>query len=154
MDQDKEVLFIQIGSTKGTTFKINVGGLVFSFLFDTGAQFNCIKYDMVATLGLLSQISDNNISIRKENGQDMSVRGSVMVNFKIGPSSFSDKFVVCQGLTRPIILGEEFLSQHCFTLGWTDENRRFTEYQNKVIAVASQIVIDDCIIESYPVKIQ
>ena len=39
MDQDsKEVLFIQKGSTKGTTFKIDVGGLVFSSLFDTGTQ--------------------------------------------------------------------------------------------------------------------
>ena len=111
MDQkNKEVLFIQTGSTKGTTFKINVGGLVFSSLFDTGAQVSYIKYDTVATLGLLSQISDNNISIRKENGQDMGVRGSVMVNFKIGPSSFSHKFVVCEGLTRPFIIGKEFLS--------------------------------------------
>ena len=110
MDQDKEVLFIQTGSTKGTTFKINVGGLVFSSLFDTGAQVSCIKYDTVAALGLLSQISDNNISIRMANGQDMGIRGSVMVNFKIGPSRFSHKFVVCEGLTRPFILGEEFLS--------------------------------------------
>ena len=152
MDQDKEVLFIQTGSTKGTTFKINVGGLVFSSLFDTGAQVSCIKYDTVATLGLLSQISDNNISIRMANGQDMGIRGSVMVNFKIGPSSFSHKFVVCEGLTRPFILGEEFLSQHCFTLGWTDENRRFAEYKNKVIAVASQTVMDDQIIVSRPGK--
>ena len=35
---NKEVLFIQTGSTKGTMFKINVDGLVFSSLFDTGAQ--------------------------------------------------------------------------------------------------------------------
>ena len=124
VDQDKEVLFIQTGSIKGNTFKINVGGLVFSSLFDTGTQVSCIKYDMVATLGLLSQISDNNICIRTANGQDMGIRGSVMINFKIGQSRFSHKFVVCEGLTRPFIIGEEFLSQHCFTLGWADENRR------------------------------
>ena len=106
----------------------------------------------MATLGLLSQISDNNISIRTANGQDMGVRGSVMVNFKIGPSSFSHKFVVCEGLTRPFIIGEEFLSWHCFTLGWTDENRRFAKYKNKVIAVASQTVMDDRIIVSCPGK--
>ena len=93
-DKDnKEVLFIQTGSTKGTTFKINVGGLVFSSLFDTGAQVSCIKYDTVAVLGLLGQISDNNINVRTANGQDMGVKGSVMVNFKIGPSSFAHKFL-------------------------------------------------------------
>ena len=154
MDQDKEALFIQTVSTKGTTFKINVGGLVFSSLFDTGAQVSCIKYDMVATLGLLIQISDNNISITTANGQEMGVRGSVMVNFKIEPSSFSHKFVVCEGLTRPFIVSEEFLSLHCFTLRWTNKNRRFAKYKNKVIAVDSQTVMDDRIIVFHPVKFQ
>ena len=107
---EKEVLLIQTGSTKGTTFKINVDGLVFSSLFDMGAQVSCIKYDTLATLGLLGQISDNNVNVRTANGQDMGVKGSVMVNFKIGPSSFAHKFIVCEGLTRPFILGKEFLS--------------------------------------------
>ena len=56
---------------------------------------------MVAELGLLGQISDNNVNVRTANGQDMGVKVSVMVNFKIGPSSFAHKFVVCEGLTRP-----------------------------------------------------
>ena len=69
MEQDnKEVLFIQKGSTKGTTFKINVDSLVVSSLFDTGTQVSCFKYDTVAALSLLSQISDNNINVRMANG--------------------------------------------------------------------------------------
>ena len=72
MEQNnKEVLFIQTGTTKGTTFKINVDGLVFSSLFDTGAQVSCIKYDTVTMLDLLGQVSDNNINVRTANGQDM-----------------------------------------------------------------------------------
>ena len=118
-----------------------------------GAQVSCIKYDTVATLDLLDQISDNNINVRTANGQDMGIKGSIMVNFKIGPSSFTHKFVVCEGLTRPFILGEEFLSHHCFTLGWTNDNKRFAKYRDKVIAVALQAVIDDRIMVSYPVKI-
>ena len=35
--------------------KINVDGLVFSSLFDMGAQVSCIKYDTVATLGLATK---------------------------------------------------------------------------------------------------
>ena len=56
---EKEVLFIQTGNTKGTTFKIKVNNHVFSSLFDTGAQVSCIKYDTVAALGLLHQISES-----------------------------------------------------------------------------------------------
>ena len=127
--------------------------MVFSSLFDTGAQVSCIRYDTVAALGLLGQISDNKINVRTANGQDMDVKGSVVVNFKIEPSSFTYKFVVWEGLTRPFILGKEFLSHHCFTLGWTDNNKRSIEYRNKVIAVASQAVIDGRIMVSCPIKI-
>ena len=63
------------------------------------------------------------------------------------------KFIVCKGLTRPFILGMEFLSYHCFSLGLTDDNKRFAQYRNKVIAVASQAVMDDRIMVSCPVKI-
>ena len=103
--------------------------MVFFSLFDTGAQVSCINYETVATLGLLGQVSDNSINVRTANGQDMGMKCSVTVNFKIGPSSFTHKFVVCEGLMRPFILGEEFLSHHCFTLGWTYDNKRFTEYK-------------------------
>ena len=42
-DKDNRgVLFIQTGSTKGATFKINVSGLVFSSPFDTDIQVSCI----------------------------------------------------------------------------------------------------------------
>ena len=108
-----------MGIIKGTTFQINVSSMVFASLFDTGAQVSCIKYDTGAALGLLGQISDNNINVRTANGQDMGIKGSVMVNFKIGPSSFIHKFIVGGGLTRPFIPGEEFLSHHCFMFGWT-----------------------------------
>ena len=99
------------------------------------------------------KFSDNYINVRTANGQDMGIKGSVMVNFKIEPSSFMHKFIVHEGLMRPFILGKEFLSHHCFTLGWTDDNKRFTKYRNKIIAVASQAVMDDRIMVSHPVKI-
>ena len=94
-----EVLFIQSGNTKGTTFKINVNDHVFSSLFDTGALVSCIKYDTVAVLGLLHQITESSTCIRTANGQDVGIKGSVVVNFKIGPCSFTHKFIVYNGIT-------------------------------------------------------
>ena len=121
-EKEKEVYFIQTGNTKGTTFKIKVNDYVFSSLFDTGTQVSCIKHDTVAALGLLHQISESNTCIRNANGQDVGVKGSIMINFKIGSCSFTHKFVVCSGITRPFILGEEFLSHHCFKLRWMDDS--------------------------------
>ena len=60
---------------------------------------------------------------------------------------------MCKGITRSFILGEDFLSHHCFKLGWTDDNKRFTEYKGNVIAIASQAVMDDRIMVSRPVQI-
>ena len=134
-------------------FKIKVNEHVFSSLFDTGAQVSCIKYNTAAALGLLHQISESSTCIRTANGQDVGVKGSVMLNFKIGPCSFTHKFMVCEGLTRPFILGKEFLSHHYFKLGWTDNNKRFAEYKSDIIAVASQAVMDDRIMVSRPVRI-
>ena len=145
-DQSKEV---SEDTVKKEVFVINA----FSSLFDTGAQVSCIKYDTVLELDLLHQISDSSTCIRTTNGQDVGVKGSIMVSFQIGSCSFTHRFIICKGITRPFILGEDFLSHHCFKLGWTDDNKRFAEYKGKVIAIASQAVMDDRIMVSRPVRI-
>ena len=144
---------INTGKTKGTTFKIKIKDLAFSSLFDTGAQVSCIKYDTVSELDLLHQILECSTCIRTANGQDVGVKGSILVSFQIGPCSFTHRFIVCKGITRPFILGEDFLSHHCFKLGWTDDNKRFAEYKGKVIVIASQAVMDDRTMVSHPVHI-
>ena len=144
---------INTGKLKGTTFKIKVKDHAFSSLFDTGAQVSCIKYDTVSELDLLHQILESSTCIRTANGQDVGVKGSIVVSFQIGSCSFTHRFIMCKGITRPVILGEDFLSHHCFKLGWTDDNKRFAEYRGKVIAIASQAVMDDRIMISHPVCI-
>ena len=104
-------------------------------------------------MGLLHQISDSSTCIRTANGQDIGVRGSIVVNFKIGTCRLTHKFIVCKGIIRPFILGKEFLSHYCFKLGWTDDNKRFMEYKDEVIAVASQAVMDDRIMVSHVLQI-
>ena len=71
----------------------------------------------LAEIGLLHQISDSSTCIKTANGQDVGVKGLVMASFQIGPCSFTHKFIVCKGITRPFILGKDFLSRHCFKLG-------------------------------------
>ena len=109
---EKEVFVINTGKTKGTTFKIKVKDIAFSSLFNTGAQVSCIKYDTVSEMELLHQIADSSTCIRTANGQDVGVKGSVLVSFQIGPCSFTHKFIVSKGITRPFILGKDFLSRH------------------------------------------
>ena len=143
---------INTGKTKGTTFKIKVKDLAFSSLFDTGAQVSCIKYDTVSEMELLHQISEKQYMYKNCEWPRCGSK-RIVVSFQIGPCSFTHRFIVCKGITRPFILGEDFLSHHCFKLGWMDYNKRFAEYKGKVIAIASQAVMDDRIMVSHPVHI-
>ena len=54
----------------------------------------------------------------------MGILGHVMVTFKLGKQSFTHKFFVCRFLTRPFILGEDYLSKNCNVhgVGWKQES--------------------------------
>ena len=75
-------------------------------------------------LGLLHNVSDTNTQVNTVSGQDMGVIGHVMVTFKLGKQSFTHKFLVCRFLTRPFILGEDYLSKklHVHGMGWKKES--------------------------------
>ena len=68
----------------------------------------------------------------------------MLANFKIGKKySFTHRFVVCERLTRPFILGQDFLSKHYMTLGWAPEKKRQLGYRGDTIMVASQSVTNE-----------
>ena len=78
-----------------------------------------MNMDTVAALGLMGQMSESSVSVNTASGQNMGIAGDVYVSFKIGRKySFTHRFVVCKHLSRPFILGEDFLSKHHMTLGW------------------------------------
>ena len=113
------VYTIATGKKWETTFKIDTGDYVFSCLFDSGTEITCMNMDTVATLGLMSKMVDSSITVNTASGQNMGVAGDVYVSFKIGRAySFTHRFVVCECLSRPFILGDDFMSKHYMNLGW------------------------------------
>ena len=79
IDHTEEVI---IGSEQGTTFPTKIGTTMCNALIDTGATRCCI--------------SENPI-------------GLVNCTFELGGTKFSGDFIVCKNLTRPLILGRDFL---------------------------------------------
>ena len=122
MSGSSSVYTIDTGKTRGTTFKIDTGGYVFSCLFDSGAEISCMNMEMVAALGLTSQITP--ISVNTANGDHMGVAGDVRIHFKIGRKcSFTHSFVVCERLSHPFIIGEDFMRKHYMSLQWVPGNK-------------------------------
>ena len=125
-------------------FKIDTGGYVFSCLFDSGAEISCMNMETVAALGLTSQITPSSVSVNTVNGDHMGVDGNVRVHFKIGKKcSFTHSFVVCERLSHPFIIGEDFMRKHYMSLQWVPENKCALGFQGETIAVASQAVLDE-----------
>ena len=95
--------------------------------------------DTVAALGLLGKLTRSSVTVNMASRQNMGVAGDVQVNFKIGRKySFTQMFVVCENLTRPFILGADFMSKHYMKLGWAPGRKRTLGYLDETIAVASQ----------------
>ena len=86
--------------------------------------------------------------------QNMGIAGDVKVNFKIGRKySFTQKFVVCENLTRPFILGANLMSQHYMKLGWAPGKQRTLGYLDETITVASQEVTNEPLVLRNSIRI-
>ena len=110
--------------------------------------------DTVATLELLGKLTQSSATVNTASRQNMGVAGDVKVNFKIGRKySFTHRFVVCENLTRPFILGANFMSQHYMKLGWAPGKKRTLGYLDETITVASQEVTNEPLVLRNSIRI-
>ena len=145
---------INKGTEWGTTFKIDTGGFIFSCLFDSGAEITCMNMDTVAALRLLGRLTQSSVTVNMASGQNIGIAGDVRITFKIGRKySFTHKFVVCENLPRPFILGANFMSQHYMKLGWAPGKKRTLGYLDETIAVASQEVTNEPLVLKNSIRI-
>ena len=100
--------------------------------------------DTVSALGLLGSLTQSSVTVNMASRQNMGIAGDVRVSFKIGKKyTFTHRFVVCENLTRPFILGVNFMSQHYMKLGWAPGKKRTLGYLDGTIVVASQKVTNE-----------
>ena len=113
-----------------------------------------MNMDTVATLGLLGKLTRSSVTVITASRQNMGLAGNVQVHFKIGRKySFTQMFVVCENLTRPFILGADFMSKHYMKLGWAPGRKRTLGYLDETIAVASQEVTNEPLVLRNSIRI-
>ena len=84
-----------------------------------------MNMEMVATLGLTSQITPSSISVNTANEDHVEVAGDVHVNFQIGRKfSFTHNFVVCERLSHPFMIGEDFMRIEYMSLQWVPKRTK------------------------------
>ena len=113
IDHTEEVI---IGTEHGTTFPAQIGASICHALIDTGATSSCIGGKYYQSLPLTKIQFVQNINMRSATGSNLIPLGLINCSFELGQIKFNGDFIECQNLTRPLILGRNFLIQNHVTV--------------------------------------
>ena len=104
-----------MGTTVGATVPATLEHTVCNALIDTGATRSCLSEEYYQQL-LLPGLKP--VQVRTASGSSLQPTGTIACSFKLGKQTFSFEFIVCRGLSRPCILGLDFLRKHRIGIGW------------------------------------
>ena len=132
---------VMIGSEQGTTFPIRVSTTVCNALIDPGATRCCMSEEYYKKLQLLKIHLFQNVSVSSATGSNLAPVGLVNCTFMLGNTSFDFDFTVCRNLTRPLILGRDFLIQNHITVRYSDNGKCILNHQQQELVVAMDMEI-------------
>ena len=136
IDSAEEVI---IGSEQGTTFPTKVGSTICNALIDTGATKSCMSESYCKTLHLDSLHSLVNTCVKSATGSNLSPLGIVNCPLKLGNTTFVNDFIVCQNLTRSLILGKDFLMKNHITVRYAENGKCILKFQQEEMVAALDI---------------
>ena len=119
-----DCFIIALGKKTGTTFPITFNNRQnYNALYDTGASASLINYLAYVSLG---QHLDTGYQpfVKNASGEDMAALGQVTCTFTINNQPFTQSFIVCKHMQRPVILGTDFTSTNFVGVIWTHEGTR------------------------------
>ena len=137
IDSAEEVIIV---SEQGTTFPTKVGSTLCNALIDTGTTKSCMSESYYKTLHLDSIRSVSNTHVRSATGSNLSPLGIVNCTLKLGKTTFVNDFIICQNLTRPLILGKDFLMKNHMTVHYAENGKCILNSQQEELIATLDIV--------------
>jgi len=80
-------------------------------IFDSGATYSCIHPELAEKLGTIEPLPEPMEFSTAKEGERVTARGRVALNFHIGEYRFSDEFMVIEGLSNGVIIGAATLQK-------------------------------------------
>ena len=74
-------------------------------LFDSGATYSCIRPDLAGQLEIILPLPEPMEFTTATEGEHVTARQRVSLNFHLDGYRFSDEFMVIPGLSEPVIIG-------------------------------------------------
>ena len=130
-----------IGSEQGTTFLNGMGTTVCNALIDIGATRCCMSETYYRKLQLPKIKLLQNASVRSATGSNLAPKGLVNCTFMLGDTPCDHNFIVCKNLTRPLILGGEFLIQNHVAVRYSETRTCILDHQQQELVAAMDIEI-------------
>ena len=81
----------------------------------------------------------NNISVKSAMGSNLTPLGMIHCSFELGNIRFHSKLIVCRNLTRPLILGRDFLLQHHITVRYDENGKCVLDYRQQELVASIEI---------------
>ena len=119
-----EIYTVTIGYDTGTVFPNIVNGVTVRALLDTSAERSCMNYDTYEKLKLNNLNTSFIPTLKGATGHDMLAKGISTYDFTINEHTFTNSFIVCKKMSRPIILGRDFTIPNAITVGWTRQGTK------------------------------
>ena len=121
-----------MGKETGTTFPISVQDKEVNALLDTGAEKSCMSMYMFARLKLPLNVTKIP-RLRNASEKDMKMHGVMTAKFKMGNTIFTQEFVVCDNLVRPIIIARDFTVNNFIGIAWTRQGTKKVTKDDKLV---------------------
>ena len=108
-------------------------------LIDTGATKRCISERYYQQLPSTKLQHLKNISVKSAMGSNLTPLGITHCSFELGKIPFNNNLIICRNLTRPLILGWDFLLQHHITVCYATDGRCILDYQQHELIASIDI---------------
>ena len=103
---------------------------------------SCMSQTFYQQLILPTMRSIYTYQVKSATGSNLCPMGITGCEFKIGDRGYKTDFVVCKNLTRPCILGIEFLRKHNIFAGWTAEGKFKLISQQDFLVESLEVLMD------------
>ena len=124
------------------TIPVAFGQTRCNVLIETGVMKSCMSQTFYQQLMLPTMRSTYTYQVKSATGSNLCPKGITGYEFKIGDRGYKTDFVDCKNLTRPCILGIDFLKKHNIFAGWTAEGKFKLIFQQEFLVESMEVLMD------------
>ena len=133
------VELVTVGTTVGATVPATLEHTLCNALVDTGVMRSCLSEEYYQQLLLPGLKPVHKLQVRTASGSSLCPTGTITCDFKLGKQPFSFEFIICRGLSRPCILGLDFLRKYKIGIGWSPNGKFQLDLHQQVLVESIKV---------------